>query len=64
MNSLTMEPEIGSNIDISRPADSEIATLAYQLWQDRGCPIGSPDEDWFLAEAVFMNRQRVSDGII
>ena len=23
------------------PAESEIATLAYQLWQDNGCPVGS-----------------------
>ncbi len=24
--------------------------LAYAFWQARGCPEGSPDEDWFLAE--------------
>jgi hypothetical protein len=29
----------------------EIATLAYELWQARGCPYGSPEEDWFRAEA-------------
>jgi hypothetical protein len=23
-----------------------IAKLAYQLWQDRGCPQGSPEVDW------------------
>ncbi len=28
---------------------SEIAALAYELWQARGCPDGSPDEDWFRA---------------
>jgi len=27
-----------------------IARLAYSYWQDRGCPIGSPDEDWYRAE--------------
>jgi hypothetical protein len=27
-----------------------IAALAYQLWQGRGCPDGSPEEDWFRAE--------------
>ena len=27
-----------------------IAQLAYDLWQKRGCPIGSPDEDWFRVE--------------
>ena len=28
---------------------SEIAAKAYQLWQTRGCPEGSPEEDWFHA---------------
>src|ERR1700679_1785095 len=28
---------------------SEIAALAYELWQARGCPAGSPEEDWFQA---------------
>jgi hypothetical protein len=36
-----------ASIDSNR---GDIAALAYQLWNDRGCPIGSPDEDWFRAE--------------
>ncbi|HXJ97057.1 MAG TPA: DUF2934 domain-containing protein [Terriglobia bacterium] len=28
----------------------EIAVRAYQLWQERGSPLGSPDEDWLRAE--------------
>ena len=27
----------------------DIAVLAHTLWQARGCPEGSPDEDWFHA---------------
>jgi hypothetical protein len=27
-----------------------VQRLAYQLWQKRGSPLGSPDEDWFHAE--------------
>jgi hypothetical protein len=27
-----------------------IAALAYFLWQQRGCPEGSPEEDWFQAQ--------------
>lgn len=27
-----------------------VAALAYELWQGRGCPEGSPEEDWFRAE--------------
>ena len=37
------------------PTESEIATLAYQLWQDNGCPLGSDKEDWFRAEAMLKN---------
>jgi len=28
---------------------NEIAELAHALWQARGCPQGSPEEDWFQA---------------
>jgi hypothetical protein len=28
----------------------KIAVLAYQFWQERGCPVGTPEEDWFRAE--------------
>ncbi len=30
--------------------EQSIAALAYQLWMERGCPIGSPEVDWFQAE--------------
>jgi uncharacterized protein YjbJ (UPF0337 family) len=32
------------------PQHEDIARLAYQIWQQRGCPIGTPEEDWFRAE--------------
>jgi hypothetical protein len=35
---------------------SEIAELAYRLWVDRGCPSGSPEEDWFEAERRLSSR--------
>lgn len=41
-------------------AHGEIAALAYQLWHERGCPIGSPDEDWFRAEAELNNRKQAA----
>jgi hypothetical protein len=34
------------------PTESEIAAVAYRLWLDSACPIGSDREDWFRAEAV------------
>jgi hypothetical protein len=27
-----------------------VAKLAYQLWEKRGSPFGSPEVDWFAAE--------------
>jgi hypothetical protein len=34
------------------PTENEIARVAYQLWQDSSCPIGSDHENWFRAEAM------------
>ncbi|MFZ0590054.1 MAG: DUF2934 domain-containing protein [Bryobacteraceae bacterium] len=31
-------------------AQEDIARLAYALWQARGCPEGSAEQDWFEAE--------------
>jgi Protein of unknown function (DUF2934) len=32
-----------------------IAVRAYELWQERGCPDGSPEVDWFAAEEELLN---------
>ena len=38
---------------IVNPTEDEIASVAYQLWLDSGCPIGSADQEhWFRAEAM------------
>jgi len=40
-----------------------VAKLAYQLWKERGMPIGSPEVDWFAAErAVY--KSLVASGLI
>jgi hypothetical protein len=31
-------------------ANNEIARLAYELWERRGRPLGSPEIDWYAAE--------------
>jgi len=36
------------------PEHDEIAELAYQLWVKRGCPDGSPEEDWLRAEEALL----------
>jgi len=39
----------------------EIARLAHEYWLERGSPIGSPEEDWFRAEAKVRSRQSKRD---
>jgi hypothetical protein len=39
---------------------TEIVELAHQMWQARGCPEGSPQQDWFDAAAQI--RARLSAG--
>jgi len=34
---------------ISGITDEEIAAKAYELWESRGKPLGSPEEDWHNA---------------
>ncbi len=34
----------------------DIALLAYSYWEARGCPNGSPEEDWFRAERELRQR--------
>ena len=31
----------------------QISRIAYRLWQERGCPVGSPEVDWLRAESEF-----------
>lgn len=45
-----IDPLLGSaGVD---PDECSIAALAYQLWLSRGCPLGSDQDDWFLAESM------------
>jgi hypothetical protein len=32
-------------------AEDAISKRAYQLWVGRGCPEGSPEQDWYQAES-------------
>lgn len=47
--------ESGKTAATVSPTESEIAAIAYQLWLEKGCPIGSDQEDWFRAEAMLKN---------
>ena len=35
----------------------QVARLAYQYWEQRGCPEGSPHEDWYRAEQELAGAQ-------
>ena len=39
----------GANATAHEANQQETAALAYELWQARGCPEGSPEEDWLRA---------------
>lgn len=33
-----------------RPTHDDLRKRAYEYWEERGCPIGSPEIDWWRAE--------------
>ena len=35
----------------------DVARLAYALWESRGRPLGSPEEDWYRAEQELLNKR-------
>lgn len=41
-------PRAQTDIEIE---DALIAARAYEKWQQRGCPLGESEEDWFAARA-------------
>jgi nucleoside phosphorylase len=53
---LALEAEITSVAESQAVSTADIAALAYHLWQDRGCPMGSPEEDWYRAEELLTAR--------
>lgn len=40
-----------------------VAKLAYQKWEGRGRPLGSPDIDWFAAEQA-LYQALVASGLV
>jgi hypothetical protein len=47
------------NDSIPMPDQKELELRAYYLWENRGCPIGSPEVDWLLAERESQTRSEV-----
>jgi Protein of unknown function (DUF2934) len=46
------------------PFSEQITALAYALWQERGCPDGNPEEDWFRAEQELRTKQESQSEIV
>jgi hypothetical protein len=40
------------------PEHETIAQRAYERWHARGCPHGSPEEDWYAAEKELRGQKR------
>jgi len=62
----TLLPETATGSEVSDPhattgsivSHESIATLAYQLWEARGCPEGSPEQDWHQAQQMLATGTR------
>jgi len=46
------------NIEVPRPTQEEIATLAYFIWQSEGCPDGCAERHWYEAEAQIIRTRQ------
>lgn len=49
-----------SSTDLPQPSHEEIARRAYQLWEERDKPHGSPEEDWYHAEHELCHQSEVT----
>ena len=47
---------MGTQLDVRKQQE-----LAYRLWEERGRPVGRPDEDWFEAERRLRSDQHDSE---
>ncbi len=45
-----LRTQSASHSQVPETSVQDIAKLAYVLWQQRGCPDGSPEVDWIEAE--------------
>lgn len=46
------------------PRHEDVEILAFGLWQERGAPIGTPEIDWFLAEAKLKDTEGQGDPML
>jgi len=54
----TTEKDFQDRSDLHHSLDPRrTALLAYEFWRARGCPEGTPEQDWFLAEEQLRHQQ-------
>jgi len=52
-------------IDFIAGEEHEVtAVIAYRLWEKRGCPLGSPEVDWFEAKNQIATALAKDEGLI
>jgi hypothetical protein len=56
----TMSSDLVTQQNRNSPQE-KIALRAHQLWEARGCPVASPEEDWFRAEEEILGAQAIDD---
>jgi hypothetical protein len=56
MHSQDVQHKRANEHGIAMFGHAEIEALAHELWQARGCPEGSPEEDWFHAAEQLRSR--------
>jgi hypothetical protein len=39
---------------MQKPTHEQIELRAYQLWKERGSPLGTPEADWFAAQGALV----------
>jgi hypothetical protein len=49
-----VQPDVSGHTGVNDQGD--VPALAHMYWQQRGCPIGSDQEDWFRAEKELKSR--------
>jgi len=46
-----MDTENDMRMQDTAPPHHDLELLAFTFWQERGAPLGTPEVDWFHAEA-------------
>jgi hypothetical protein len=55
-HTLQSKPSVVNEHGVALFGHDDIRTLAHELWQARGCPDGSPEEDWYRAAQELRSR--------